>query len=173
MDKTKRSELIYLLEERILVLDGAMGTLIQSYNLNEEDFRSDKYANQNCDLKGNYDVLSQSRPDILKKIHKEYLDAGVKNDDLLIKMAALAQRAIQAEEAGISGGGLGLSEEEKEQLIAIAEEVKIQGDKTMNKGKIMVIPGLMNRILNIVIKFLPRILVTDIMYKIKKRKQER
>jgi len=65
-----------LLKKRILVLDGAMGTMIQQYTLSEEDFRGDQFHNHDCDLKGNNDLLSLTRPDIIKAIHKEYLDAG-------------------------------------------------------------------------------------------------
>ncbi|MAU35952.1 MAG: methionine synthase [Flavobacteriales bacterium] len=65
-----------ILAERILVLDGAMGTMIQKYNLSEEDFRGEKFKNHSCDLKGNNDLLSITRPDIIKAIHKEYLDSG-------------------------------------------------------------------------------------------------
>jgi 5-methyltetrahydrofolate--homocysteine methyltransferase len=65
-----------LLMNRILVLDGAMGTMIQRYTLTEEDFRGEQFENHSCDLKGNNDLLSITRPDIVKAIHKEYLDAG-------------------------------------------------------------------------------------------------
>ena len=65
-----------LLKQRILVLDGAMGTMIQKHNLNEADFRGEKFKNHPSDLKGNNDLLSITRPDIIKVIHKEYLDAG-------------------------------------------------------------------------------------------------
>ena len=65
-----------ILAERILVLDGAMGTMIQRYNLEEEDFRGEKFKNHTCDLKGNNDLLSITRPEIVKAIHKEYLYAG-------------------------------------------------------------------------------------------------
>ena len=65
-----------ILAERILVLDGAMGTMIQRYNLKEEDFRGEKFKNHTCDLKGNNDLLSITRPEIVKAIHKEYLYAG-------------------------------------------------------------------------------------------------
>ena len=65
-----------LLMNRILVLDGAMGTMIQRYILSEEDFRGEQFKNHTCDLKGNNDLLSITRPDIVKAIHKEYLDAG-------------------------------------------------------------------------------------------------
>ncbi len=65
-----------ILEERILVLDGAMGTMIQRYNLSEEDFRGDRFKNHPCDLKGNNDLLNITRPDVILAIHKEYLEAG-------------------------------------------------------------------------------------------------
>ena len=65
-----------LLKERILVLDGAMGTMIQRYSLDEKDFRGERFINHTCDLKGNNDLLSITRPDIIQAIHKEYLNAG-------------------------------------------------------------------------------------------------
>jgi len=64
------------LSQRILILDGAMGTMIQSYGLNEADFRGDRFAEHPCQLKGNYDVLSLTRPDIIEAIHIAYLEAG-------------------------------------------------------------------------------------------------
>ena len=65
-----------ILAERILVLDGAMGTMIQRYHLTEDDFRGEEFKNHTFDVKGNNDLLSITRPDIIKAIHKEYLDAG-------------------------------------------------------------------------------------------------
>ncbi|MBZ0196970.1 MAG: homocysteine S-methyltransferase family protein, partial [Ignavibacteriaceae bacterium] len=65
-----------LLEERILVLDGAMGTMIQKYNLEEEDFRGEEFKNHPSDLKGNNDLLSLTQPEIIKEIHRKYLEAG-------------------------------------------------------------------------------------------------
>ena len=65
-----------ILKKRVLVLDGAMGTMVQRYKLSEDNFRGEKFKNHSCDLKGNNDLLSISRPDIIKAIHKEYLDAG-------------------------------------------------------------------------------------------------
>jgi 5-methyltetrahydrofolate--homocysteine methyltransferase len=64
------------LEKRILIIDGAMGTMIQRYTLTEEDFRGQRFANHPCDVKGNNDLLNITRPDIIKAIHKEYLAAG-------------------------------------------------------------------------------------------------
>jgi len=64
------------LKNRILVLDGAMGTMIQRYKLNESDFRSDRFKDHHIDLKGNNDLLSLTQPDIIKEIHDQYLEAG-------------------------------------------------------------------------------------------------
>jgi 5-methyltetrahydrofolate--homocysteine methyltransferase len=64
------------LKKRILVIDGAMGTMIQRYSLTEEDFRGERFKNHPCDVKGNNDLLNLTRPDIIKNIHKEYLLAG-------------------------------------------------------------------------------------------------
>lgn len=62
--------------DRILVLDGAMGTMIQRYPLEEEDFRGERFASHASSLKGNNDLLNITRPDIIFEIHKEYLAAG-------------------------------------------------------------------------------------------------
>ncbi|MBE9584530.1 methionine synthase [Mucilaginibacter sp. JRF] len=64
------------LKKRILVIDGAMGTMIQRYQLTEADFRGERFAAHPSDLKGNNDLLNLTRPDIIKAIHAEYLDAG-------------------------------------------------------------------------------------------------
>ncbi|RZJ58017.1 MAG: methionine synthase, partial [Flavobacterium sp.] len=64
------------LEKRILVIDGAMGTMIQRYTLTEEDFRGERFKDHPCDVKGNNDLLNITRPDIIKAIHLEYLAAG-------------------------------------------------------------------------------------------------
>lgn len=65
-----------ILRERILVLDGAMGTMIQRYNLQEADFRGERFKNHTKDLRGNNDLLNITRPDIIESIHKEYLEVG-------------------------------------------------------------------------------------------------
>jgi 5-methyltetrahydrofolate--homocysteine methyltransferase len=64
------------LEKRILVIDGAMGTMIQRYQLTERDFRGERFKDHHSDLQGNNDLLNITRPDIIKAIHAEYLDAG-------------------------------------------------------------------------------------------------
>lgn len=63
-------------KKRILILDGAMGTMIQRYSLNEEDFRKGWFENHHKPLKGNNDLLSLTRPEIIKEIHAAYFEAG-------------------------------------------------------------------------------------------------
>ena len=65
-----------LFKEKILVLDGAMGTMVQSYSLTEKDFRGDRFRNHPNDLKGNNDILCLTRPEVVGDIHKAYFDAG-------------------------------------------------------------------------------------------------
>ena len=65
-----------ILKNEILILDGAMGTEIQSYNLKEADYRLKTFKDHPCDLKGNNDLLSLTQPNIIKEIHKRYLKAG-------------------------------------------------------------------------------------------------
>ena len=64
------------LKKRILVIDGAMGTMIQRYKLAEKDFRGERFKDHPCDVQGNNDLLNLTRPDIVKAIHAEYLKAG-------------------------------------------------------------------------------------------------
>ena len=65
-----------ILRERILVIDGAMGTMIQRHSLTEEDFRGERFKDHRYPLKGNNDLLSITRPDIIKEIHRQYFQAG-------------------------------------------------------------------------------------------------
>jgi 5-methyltetrahydrofolate--homocysteine methyltransferase len=65
-----------ILKERILIIDGAMGTMIQRHKLEEADFRGERFKNHQSPLKGNNDLLSLTRPDIIKDIHRQYLLAG-------------------------------------------------------------------------------------------------
>ena len=73
---TRAANLPHLLHQRILVLDGAMGTMIQRYKLSEADFRGARFADHGKDLKGNNDLLQLTRPDVIREIHEQYLAAG-------------------------------------------------------------------------------------------------
>ena len=64
------------LKERILIIDGAMGTMIQRYKLEEKDYRGERFKDWRSDLKGNNDLLVLTRPDIIEAIHRQYLEAG-------------------------------------------------------------------------------------------------
>uniref|UniRef100_A0AAQ4QDC0 Methionine synthase n=1 Tax=Gasterosteus aculeatus aculeatus TaxID=481459 RepID=A0AAQ4QDC0_GASAC len=74
--KYTRSELRAVLQQRIMVLDGGMGTMIQQHKLEEEDFRSEEFKDHPLPLKGNNDLLSLTQPNIIYNIHKDYLLAG-------------------------------------------------------------------------------------------------
>jgi 5-methyltetrahydrofolate--homocysteine methyltransferase len=64
------------LEKRILIIDGAMGTMIQRHKLTEADYRGERFKDWHCDVKGNNDLLSITQPEIITGIHKQYLEAG-------------------------------------------------------------------------------------------------
>jgi 5-methyltetrahydrofolate--homocysteine methyltransferase len=64
------------LDKRILIIDGAMGTMIQRYKLTEKDYRGERFANWHTDVKGNNDLLCLTQPQIITEIHKQYLEAG-------------------------------------------------------------------------------------------------
>jgi len=72
----RRSQLEKALGERIVMMDGAMGTMIQRHKLQEKDFRGELYANHPSDLKGNNDLLCLTRPDVIGAIHRAYLESG-------------------------------------------------------------------------------------------------
>ena len=83
-----------IIRERILILDGAMGTKIQTYGLTEEDFRGDRFADFIGQMKGNNDVLSLTRPDVIADIHRQYLEAGA---DIIATNTFSSQRISQAD----------------------------------------------------------------------------
>jgi 5-methyltetrahydrofolate--homocysteine methyltransferase len=83
-----------LLNERILIIDGAMGTMIQRYKLGEADYRGERFKDWPSDIKGNNDLLCLTQPQIIKEIHKEYLNAGA---DILETNTFNAQRISLAD----------------------------------------------------------------------------
>ena len=77
MDREQRIKaLMDLLEQRIVLLDGAMGTMIQGYGLSEEDYRGERFSDWQRDLKGNNDLLTLTRPAVIREIHEAFLEAG-------------------------------------------------------------------------------------------------
>ncbi|WP_133490800.1 methionine synthase [Alcanivorax sp. 24] len=76
MSNQRRAQLSSLMQERIVILDGGMGTMIQRLKLSEDDFRGTQYADWHCDLKGNNDLLSITQPDKIEALHRAYLEAG-------------------------------------------------------------------------------------------------
>jgi len=90
---------------KILVLDGAMGTMIQGYTLGEADFRGQRFSDWQCDLSGNNDLLSLTQPDIIRAIHRAYLDAGsdiIETNTFNATTISQADYALQAYSAEIN-----------------------------------------------------------------------
>jgi 5-methyltetrahydrofolate--homocysteine methyltransferase len=87
------------LEKRILIIDGAMGTMIQRYKLSEEDYRGERFKDWPSDLKGNNDLLSLTQPHIVKEIHKQYIEAGadiIETNTFNAQKVSLADYGMQA-----------------------------------------------------------------------------
>ncbi|MDR0829044.1 MAG: methionine synthase, partial [Prevotellaceae bacterium] len=87
-----------LLKERILILDGAMGTAIQNFLLEENDFRGQEFENHAFNLKGNNDVLNLTKPEIIAEIHKKYIDAGAD----IIETNTFNSNALSQQEYGLA-----------------------------------------------------------------------
>ena len=94
MQADRTTEIQALLRDRILILDGGMGTMIQQHKLGEADYRGSRFAAHNKDLKGNNDLLVITRPDVVGGIHREYLEAGA---DIIETCTFNATRVSQAE----------------------------------------------------------------------------
>ncbi len=112
-----------LLKQRILILDGAMGTMIQRYKLDEEDYRGDLFKKHGIDLKGNNDLLSLTRPDIISDIHKQYFEAGA---DIVETNTFSATRIAQAD--------YGLEHIVKDLNVQSAKLAKEAADKMMKNN---------------------------------------
>jgi len=96
--QNKTESLLQAIQKRVLILDGAMGTMIQRYKLTEEDFRTEELKDHPKSLKGNNDLLSLSRPEIIRSIHREYLDAGAD----IIETNTFSGTTIAQEDYGLS-----------------------------------------------------------------------
>lgn len=115
------SKIISELKSRILVLDGAMGTMIQNYKLEEEDFRGKKFKDHPTPLKGNNDLLSITKPEIIKEIHRGYLKAGAD----IIETNTFSSTSIAMEDYGLQDFVYELNFESAK----IAREVSLEFDQ--------------------------------------------
>ena len=88
------AELEAILAERVMVMDGAWGTMLQGHNLGEGDFRGDRFRDHSHDLRGNIDVLTLTRPDLVREVQRLYLEAGA---DLLTTNTFTATSISQAD----------------------------------------------------------------------------
>jgi 5-methyltetrahydrofolate--homocysteine methyltransferase len=95
---TRAAELPSLLARRIVVIDGAMGTMIQRYKLGEADFRGERFKDHPKDLKGNNELLQFSQPQILREIHDQYLAAGAD----IIETNTFGATAIAQDDYGLA-----------------------------------------------------------------------
>ncbi len=96
---TRAADLPRLLRERIVIIDGAMGTMIQRYKLTEADFRGERFKDHPKDLKGNNDLLVLTRPDVIREIHGQYLAAGAD----IVETNTFGATSIAQEDYGLGG----------------------------------------------------------------------
>ena len=94
---TRGAALAGVLQQRIAIIDGAMGTMIQRYKLTEADFRGARFAGHAKDLKGNNDLLVMTRPDVIREIHAKYLAAGAD----LIETNTFGATSVAQEDYGL------------------------------------------------------------------------
>ncbi len=107
-----------LLAARILVLDGAMGSLIQSYRLGEADFRGGAFRDHPSDLAGCNDVLSLTRPDVIEEIHRQYLDAGAD----IVETNSFTATSISLADYGLEGHARAINRAAAEVAVRAARE---------------------------------------------------
>jgi 5-methyltetrahydrofolate--homocysteine methyltransferase len=130
-----------LLKERILIIDGAMGTMIQRYKLSEADYRGERFKDWPSDLKGNNDLLCLTQPQIIKAIHKEYLAAGaniIETNTFNSQKVSLADYNMQALALEINIAAAKIAKEaieefEKEQPITIGQHFVAGAIGPLNK----------------------------------------
>lgn len=103
--KNVTQQLIEILNQRILLLDGAMGTMIQAHKFQEKDFRGEKFVGWSCDLQGNNDLLSITQPDAIRGIYEAYLEAGsdiIETNTFNSTSVAMADYGMQSISADIN-----------------------------------------------------------------------
>ncbi|MFI3319742.1 MAG: methionine synthase [Rikenellaceae bacterium] len=122
-NKVKRQNITSQLKERVLVLDGAMGTLIQQHNLSESDFRGEEFKDWSKELKGCNDILALTRPDILAQIHRDYLNAGAD----IISTNTFNATTISLRDYGLEGYSYTIAKR-------AAEIARAEADKFSDRG---------------------------------------
>lgn len=108
-----------IIKQRILILDGAMGTMIQDYHLTEDDFRGERYRHLPGQMKGNNDMLSLTRPDVIREIHRRYLEAGadiIETNTFSSQRISQADYHLQADSAEMAREGARLAREEADRM---------------------------------------------------------
>ena len=114
-------DLINEVKQQIVVLDGAMGTMIQRYNLNESDFRGEQFASWQCNLKGCNDILCITAPNIIKEIHLQYLNAGasiIETNSFNANSFSLADYALENEVEAINLAAARVARDAVDEFIA-------------------------------------------------------
>ena len=106
-------------EKDILILDGAMGTMIQRYGLSEDDFHGRPFSDISCELAGNNECLNLTRPDIIEEIHRQYIEAGAD----IIESNTFSANSISQQEYGCSGFAPEMAREGVEALADFIREI--------------------------------------------------
>ena len=115
---TRAARLPEILRQRIVIIDGAMGTMIQRYKLTEADYRGERFKDHAKDLKGNNELLQFSRPDVLREIHAGYLAAGAD----LIETNTFGATSIAQEDYGLAEVAREMNVEAARIARAVADE---------------------------------------------------
>src|SRR6266576_2348097 len=118
--RDRTAELEALLRERIVIIDGAMGTMIQTYKLEEAAYRGDRFQEWQKDLKGNNDLLNVTRPQIIEEIHRKYLEAGAD----IIETNTFNSQAVSLADYGMESLAYELARAGAECAMRAAEQVK-------------------------------------------------
>lgn len=111
----RRQQLQALLKERIAILDGAMGTMVQAHNLGEADYRGERFADWPSDVRGNHDLLTLTRPDVIAEVHRQFYEAGAD----IVETNTFNSNSISLADYGMSA----LAEEFNEAGARLAREV--------------------------------------------------
>ena len=110
-------------EQRILLLDGAMGTMIQGYGLSETDYRGDRFRDWQSDLRGNNDLLSLTQPQVIQEIHRAYLEAGadiLETNTFNANAPSMGDYGMESLVAEINGAAAGIARETVDTFAASA-----------------------------------------------------